>query len=187
MSRRYYGSRRNKYSNETQLFGNQFTVDLEPGEPYPIQGDKYGIAIVPATSIEGTRQIKNLTIRINATNIDMPLHVFVVYVPEGSTLGQIGLDSASGSLYCPPKNLICHGILNPDVIRDGDYVVKRINSSYICLKSPLARNLNSGDKIIMFLFCRDGIVAGNGESHNAQDAINEPVAVVATINYAIKY
>lgn len=146
-SRRNYRTRRayrpiaskTKYSQETNAFSIASSAFDEHNS---LQQTAY--AIVPDTSIQGMRKVKHiqlsLTVGANTDNIS-PLYWAIVYVPEGFNLTSGGATSPNwlqtgGSMYEPNQYIMNCGIVDP-------------SAGPIRFNSPLARNLNSGDKIYL--------------------------------------
>ena len=90
--------------------------------------------IVPATAVEGMRKVKHLTISLSAT-LDSIFYWALVYVPQGTTVGNINLSSTIG-MYEPNQFVMNCGIIDT-------------NAGPIRMSSPIARNLNDGDAIYL--------------------------------------
>lgn len=124
-----------KYSNETFTFADELSFA-------PLK--TYAAAFVPATTIQGTRKLKNFTLSFN-TNLQVPVLFALVYVPEGtqpsdiSYGGLVQTDLVPSTLYEPNQNVIMSGTIGGPNYSVGRY------------KSRLARNLNSGDQIFIVL------------------------------------
>ncbi|KAK8882665.1 hypothetical protein M9Y10_045307 [Tritrichomonas musculus] len=69
------------------------------------------------------------------TNSDIPIFWALLYVPQGNDLSLISLQPA-GSMYEPAQNVIMSGIISKTSAKDT-------------FRSRLARNLNSGDRIVL--------------------------------------
>lgn len=99
------------------------------------------IPIVNATSQEGVRKAKNISISIAtpASQSQVPVngsfYWALIYLPEGQTAGEL---SSTGQLYQPSQFVISSGIVS------GEQGKMRITSR-------LARNLNQGDSIYLLL------------------------------------
>jgi hypothetical protein len=109
------------------------------------QGDTpmYAFLLVPSSSVQGTRKVKNITLKFISTPLRVPLIFAVVYVPEGVdierlTLGK-GTADAPVSLYEPAQNVIMH----------GQFVTQALGPQVF--HTRLARNLQSNDAI--WLLC----------------------------------
>lgn len=145
-SRSYYGRgfsrsvKPVKYSNETYNSTASYTYDgSTPGTQY--------VTLIDAISQTGMRKVKNFTLSITQTPIldsDQAVKAassFVyalVYLPDGvsATSLNIGSGQNSVSLYEPNQNVIMSGVCSSD-------------NGQIRLSTRLARNLNSGDKILL--------------------------------------
>lgn len=165
--RRYYPSygRRTKYSNETRTINGVFEKkDFEIIGNY---ASTNWVDVVPATNTMGVRKVKNFKLNIS-TNMrdgteDLPMSYqwVMVYVPEGQDAGKV--ETELGSLYEPNQN----------VIAQGTGISGQPSRSF----TRLARNLNSGDRIML-------CVIFNGYSDN-WDTIVANIALHA--NFAIAY
>lgn len=95
--------------------------------------------IVDATTLQGMRKVKhvmcNLTLTGSSTGPDAinPLYWAIVYVPQGTNVGALNLNN---SLYEPNQYVMNCGVIDP-------------SAGPIRFSSPIARNLNSGDSIIL--------------------------------------
>ena len=103
-------------------------------------GTTTGQLIVPATTLEGTRKVKHLTINLTSTPGNVQFWWALVYVPQATAVGQItiGTTTAGTSMYEPNQFCINCGIIDPD-------------AGPIRIGSPLGRNLNDGDSIILIV------------------------------------
>ena len=128
-----------KYSQETNSFKIAST-------DFATKNDLEQVAyeVVPSTSIQGMRKVKHMQVSLTVgSNTDSvaPLYWALVYVPEGFNLDSRG-DSlpnwlqTGGSMYEPNQYIMNCGIVDP-------------SAGPIRFYSPLARNLNSGDKIFL--------------------------------------
>lgn len=176
MPRRYrrYRSRRAlksvKYSNETHI---DYDKIIWPAGTIQAHYGKF--ELVPTSTAQGMRKAKNFTLQFSC----VPLNLFtsknyaqyvssmviwaLVYVPEGQENGDL---KDSGSLYEPNQNVIMSGI---------DDISKSVTR-----RTRLARNLNSGDRIV-FLYWVSPI--------NDTQTAPEEIAFISTasLNYAITY
>ena len=95
--------------------------------------------IVPATTLEGMRKVKHLT--VNLTSVGSTQFWWaLVYVPQGTAAGVINVltSATSAGMYEPNQFCMNCGIVDPDAgpIRFG---------------SPIGRNLNDGDSIVLLI------------------------------------
>lgn len=150
-----------KYSSETYAaIATNYRLDLQ---------NQVGIVFTTGTSVLGTRKAKNFTLTIT-TNSAIPFVFALVFVPEGTTPSslnqgteQVGSYLQSVSLYEPNQNVIMSGMFGG--------VSSQINR----YKTRLARNLNSGDIIVLLI---KALVPGEQGSSATVDAM---------LNYAISY
>ena len=125
-----YGSR-DKYSVQQKAL--QFTTDTE--------GDTAKIPVVPAATIEGMRKVKHLTVSVanETTSTDLAFFWALVYVPQGTTPGDIKVTSGGGAgMYEPNQFVMNCGVVDP-------------SAGPIRFTSPIARNLNDGDAIFLIV------------------------------------
>ena len=114
---------RDKYSVEH----NAFSLETNAG------GDA-GQTVVPASTIQGMRKVKHLTVSVAAPSASQayPLYWAIVYVPQGTTANTLAVDG--GGLYEPNQFVMSCGVFDFD-------------GGPLRVKCPLSRNLNSGDTI----------------------------------------
>jgi hypothetical protein len=160
--RRYARSARTvkpvRYSNETISGQDLATLD---------KTSYVASVIVAATDAQGVRKVKNPTLRLvsSPSNPLSPVLWVLAYVPQGFENFQITMGNLGGapvSVYEPNQNVIMSGILNPAGTQDP-----------VTYRSRLARNLESGDRIVLFFY----------------NPAAEPIQVLIsfTFNYAICY
>jgi hypothetical protein len=98
----------------------------------------YGL-LVPGSASQGTRKVKNITLKFISTELKVPLIFAVIYVPEGIEPDKLKLARCAPtqpvSLYEPAQNVIMH----------GQFVTQA--SGPQVFHSRLARNLQSNDAI----------------------------------------
>jgi hypothetical protein len=97
------------------------------------------VEIVPATTVEGMRKVKHVT--VNCTTLaDFPIYWALVYVPQGITPSALNVATTGDqtSLYEPNQFVMSCGIADPQ-------------AGPIRIWSPLARNLNDGDRIVLLV------------------------------------
>ena len=101
-------------------------------------GQTSGQLIVPATTLEGMRKVKHIT--VNLAGLAGQFWWAIVYVPQGTTPGSITIgDTTSGAAMYEP-NQFC---MNCGIVDD--------NAGPIRFSSPIGRNLNDGDSIILLV------------------------------------
>lgn len=128
---------RAKYSIETTTSNQALSAMTADGTTL------YGIAsVVAPTTIQGMRKVKHMQVSMCLQHLaaaynlagGAPILWALVYVPAGQAT--VPAPSTSGSIYEPNQFVIASGIA------DADAGPIRINT-------PLARNLNSGDAIVL--------------------------------------
>lgn len=129
----------------------------------------YGAVVVPATTIQGMRKVKHMQVSVclqhsagaAAAAGGAPILWALVYVPAGQA--SIAPPATSGSIYEPNQFVITSGIA------DAEAGPIRINT-------PLARNLNSGDSIVLTYRLLNG---------NAVYTADTTASVLTMVRYAI--
>jgi len=112
------------------------------------------VDVVPSTAVRGMRKVKHLTISVSGqTGSDadyVGLYWAIVYVPEGYTPQAFSVPTAenpSVDLYAANQFVMDAGVI------DFDAGPQRI-------RTPLSRNLNSGDRIVLLLRTTVGSAIG---------------------------
>lgn len=154
-----------KYSNETIDGGDSFPVYRRPAQGV-VNIPQYQFSLIAPISSQGMRKVKNFTLSF-VSNSEMPLFWALVYVPEGNlpSILSIGTSQASTSLYEPNQNVIMSGLIHA-------------RSAQQTFRTRLARNLNSGDSIV--LVWRQ--ILPEVENYPTDSYTN-----FVTLNYAITY
>lgn len=148
-----------KYSNETSVFTLQ-----------PRQDDTTvttPTTVIASISAQGIRKVKNFTLTFSQPNLAQKFQWALVYVPEGTqpqALAQSSRDTVA-SMYEPNQNVIMSGII----------YYEQAQQTY---RSRLARNLNSGDKIVLVI---------RPLTFVPQAAANSTNTIYACLNYAISF
>lgn len=129
---------RAKYSIETATSNTALIAMTDSGTT------KYGqTVVVPATTIQGMRKVKHMQITVvmqhnddvNAWAGGAPILWALVYAPQGSP-ENLEAPKVDGSVYEPNQFVIASGIADS-------------NAGPVRINTPLARNLNSGDRIVL--------------------------------------
>lgn len=147
-----------KYSNETFVFTQGFQY---------AQNSQVLVVVSSATPVLGTRKAKNFTVNF-LTDSTIPILFALIYVPEGTQPNLItwGSDITGGAvqanaMYNPNQNVILSGIS------------AGFNQGTVRLKTRLARNLNSGDYLLLAI--------------RPMAEFTGTVLFVGSVNYAISY
>lgn len=120
------------------------------------------------------RKVKNFTIGItqspvydsNGTSKSVSSYVYaLVYLPDGvsATALSVGSGQNSVSLYEPNQNVIMSGVCSSD-------------NGQLRLSTRLARNLNSGDKIILLFRPSNAAPGANGDYVNISTICNYSIS-----------
>nr|QIR82160.1 capsid protein [unidentified] len=134
------GGQRDKYSVEQTGF--QLTL------PTTLTNGLYqqAVQVVAPDSAQGMRKVKHLTVNLTLRNANNEIELFwaLVFVPQGYTPNAMYsvTGSVSGSLYEPNQFVMNCGIVDPD-------------AGPIRFRSPISRNLNSGDSIYLIVGATD--------------------------------
>lgn len=197
--RTYYRGRSAKYSNETVCINATATGTVSAGSTFPqtsvpdpqLAQIPKGILVVPATTLMGNRKVKNFTLKIGARGNESPIVGALVYVPEGTTPSDLSTQLATQSLYEPNQNVIMTFLIQPSCDRDANgYVQTMFTPPSVTVSNRLARNLSSGDSIILVMSAIDDINAGDGSRADPDDPTSnshDPLVITGTLNFAIKY
>lgn len=183
----YRSYRSAKYSNETIAFNTQLTNSTDGGISFPVDESVdppfKGVLIVPATNVLGNRKVKNFTIKVTANLNDDPIFGALVYVPEGTEASALQVSGPTQSMYEPNQNVIATFVIPPNCTRGDDASLIEVSApTQVTVSNRLARNLNTGDYIVMIFSSPNGLDAGTGIGGEGP-----PVTVCGTVNYAIKY
>lgn len=169
--RNYFTPRKEKYQY------TPFTVNF-----FLNNGSKGGYqVIVPASKVAGIRKVKNIGFDLT-TNCDVPLIYSVFYLPEGSGEGSISsninkVTAAADDTQDGGLNFVELYAANQWVIGCGSIIQGTIGR----FRSRMARNLNNGDLVLVFVHS-----ANNEPLQIGSDPTNS-VYVSITGSYAIKY
>ena len=135
MARRYSRSRsrggRDKYSVEHTRIAVTTAAELTNGLYQAAAG------VVPATATQGMRKVKHVRISLSPTDNGESTDITwaLVFVPEGYNPNV--LDGNNGhSLYEPNQFVMAAGHVDPA-------------AGPVRISSPISRNLNSGDQILL--------------------------------------
>ena len=121
-----YG-KRDKYSVQQKAFNTTLGA-----------GATVGAVIVPPTNVEGMRKVKHITVNVTGAGQSggegSVLWWAIVYLPQGTTLGTINIDGTA--MYEPNQFVMNCGIADS-------------TAGPIRFSSPISRNLNDGDSIVL--------------------------------------
>jgi len=98
-----------------------------------------GIVVVPASTVQGMRKVKHLTVNLSTT-ADAGLFWALVFVPEGYNPNALfPAGSISGNaMYEPNQYVMNCGVCDPQ-------------AGPVRFSSRISRNLNSGDRLYLVL------------------------------------
>ena len=174
MPRKYYRKRyvnKDKYSIETRIYQTDQTEDwalVDSSSTLGTQDSHQRVyEVVSPTNVQGVRKVKHFTLTFtsNSTGELKPLAYALVYVPEGYGFNNIRIPTegnlAPVNMYEPNQFVISQGVLD-------------FSGGPLRIRSPLSRNLNSGDRIMIVLSA--GVEWGWDTSQ-----------YTGTISYAISY
>lgn len=185
LRRRYYRTGRQRYSNETTTIGFQMSGQINAGVNFPenetspgVVSDR-GITVVPTATIQGTRKVKNITLKITGQYLTAPVFCALVYVPEGTLPNALNLGNGT-SFYEPNQNVITSFVLPQTVqfnVSGTTTEAIPTGQTTYTISTRLARNLASGDRVVL-------IMAAGGNLLYSPDTKGY---ICGTANYAIKY
>ena len=130
--KKYYRGNRDKYSVEQQA--GQLDI--------PAAAQAYA-TVVPSTAIQGMRKVKHLTISVagdeSSSSMTPPSSSYwaLVYVPQGTQPNTMNLTGTTG-MYEPNQFVMNCGVFD-------------FSAGPTRIRSPLSRNLNSGDSIVLIM------------------------------------
>ena len=144
MVRRYYRrtprNNKDKYSVEqtmisTPLSSTWTSVPAVEGSTRATK--QFAISVIPPTAEQGMRKVKHFTLSFT---MGQDLAYALVYVPDGYEPNSINVPEAGMaiSMYEPNQFVISQGVIDS-------------NGGPLRIRSPLSRNLNSGDSIYLIL------------------------------------
>jgi hypothetical protein len=162
MSRRSRPVKAVKYSSETSAgYAINATINSQATAVYDC---------VAAIAAQGTRKVKNFTLRLSSS---LPgssgLLVALIYVPQGFPDSAIVLKASDMAHTSPPVSMFEP---NQNVILTG--YMPTINEGQVTYRSRLARNLDSGDRIVFCLY-------------NPLATAVTQISLSFVVNYAIAY
>ena len=163
MPRRYRRTNfrnRDKYSVEQTIIN---TPSSSTWQLYPASGNlddsrQIDFPILPPTDTQGMRKIKHFLLSFTSTVDNQPFYYALVFVPAGYEPQRINLPNEGTAVgaYDANQFVISQGVLD-------------FSGGPLRIRSPLSRNINSGDSIYLILATYDGVDAG----------------ILASIKYAI--
>ena len=142
--RRYYKrtANKDKYSIEQTLINLPPSTEWQEFPAVPelniAQTKQFAISVIPPTEIQGTRKVKHFTLTFSGGDGSKPLYYSLIYVPSGYEPQRINIPSSGFAISAYDANqfIISQGVLD-------------FTGGPLRIKSPLSRNLNSGDSIFL--------------------------------------
>ena len=141
--RRYRYRNKDKYSIEqtciyTSTSANWPVVAADP-DNLTQESRQFSISVTPPTTIQGMRKVKHLTLSLSnytSTGESIPIVYAIVYVPQGYEPQPINYPAADSgtSLYPANQFVMSSGVID-------------FSGGPCRIRTPLSRNLNSGDSI----------------------------------------
>lgn len=153
MPRRFYRRRhfaKDKYSIEQTIINaptsGQWT--LLPATATLAATRQINFSILPPTDLQGMRKVKHFTISFTSTSDADPFYYALVFVPAGYEPQRINLPAEGTAIdaYDANQFVISQGVLD-------------FSGGPLRIRSPLSRNLNSGDSVFLLLATYDGVDA----------------------------
>ena len=135
MPKVYYKKRRT-YSGR-----DKYSVEQRAGYLEIPAAQQAWAVVVPDSSVEGMRKVKHITVSLAhqevTTEYSGIAYWALVYVPQGTTPNTMTL-SGTTSMYEPNQFVMNAGVVD-------------FNAGPVRFTSPVSRNLNSGDKIVLIM------------------------------------
>nr|QZA75074.1 putative ORF1 [Po-Circo-like virus 51]QZA75077.1 putative ORF1 [Po-Circo-like virus 51] len=154
-----------KYSNETFNASFAYVWATTPTTSM--------VTMIPAVESLGMRKVKNFTLSItqsptldssNTVKAASSFMYALVYLPDGVTANTLSIgNSTAASLYEPNQNVIASGVCSS-------------SNGQFRLSSRLARNLNSGDRVVLLL-----------RPTSSTGTANDRTNISVILNYSITY
>lgn len=142
---RYRTKNRDKYSVEQTVLNTPALSlwDTVQGDATHATNHQYAAMMVPPSDTEGMRKVKHLTLTFSngaASEENIPLLYALVFVPSGYVANKIQYPAGGNAtnLYDPNQFVMSCGVLD-------------FSGGPLRIRTPLARNLNSGDSIWLVL------------------------------------
>ena len=134
---RYYRRRYRPYPKKKWEVQNK-AVTIETGrDPQTEQVTHAEVPLFEASGTEGRRTIKNISVQLTTP---LSFRWAIIYVPQGTQIGQL--------LQQPPSSAISIYEPNQNVMAAGAY---DSGSGPNRIFTPLARTLNSGDRVFLMI------------------------------------
>jgi len=147
--RRHFGNK-DKYSVEQTIINapNSGQWDLFPATEVLGATRQVNYSILPPTDVQGMRKIKHFQITFTSTSDSLPFYYALVFVPAGYNPQRINLpvEGTAIAAYDANQFVISQGVLD-------------FSGGPLRIRSPLSRNLNSGDSIFLCLATYDQVEA----------------------------
>ena len=139
--RRSYRNR-DKYSVEQTIIRTPLFSEWEllPDTEVLAETRQIAYSIIPPTDLQGMRKVKRFNLTFTSTNDSAGLYYALVYVPAGYAPQRVQIPQAGIAIQAYDANqfVISQGVLD-------------FSGGPLRIRSPLARNLNSGDSIYLIL------------------------------------
>ena len=102
-------------------------------------------SIIPPTDVQGMRKVKHFTLTFSANTDVSILYYALVFVPQGYSPQRVNIPliGYASPAYSANQFVISQGLLDT-------------NAGPLRIRSPLSRNLNSGDSIYLLFAVPDG-------------------------------
>ena len=121
---------------------DKYSVEQQAGAlQVPANSQAYA-TIVPDTGVQGMRKVKHLTVSLASHEVTSQTatqlaYWALVYVPQGTTPNTMNITGTSG-MYEPNQFVMNCGCVD-------------FSAGPVRFSSPVSRNLNSGDKIVLIM------------------------------------
>ena len=135
---------------------DKYSVEQRAGVLTPLAGGQASVTIVPDTGVGGMRKVKHLSVSVAAQEVAGGIahtaYWVLAYVPQGTSTGNINITGAN--MYEPNQFVMNCGVVD-------------FSAGPVRFTSPVSRNLNSGDSIVLVML--------------------NPAGEAATYRYCVRY
>ena len=118
---------------------DKYSVEQRAGTISIPASQQAWVQVVPDSSIEGMRKVKHVTVSVASSGSGGSTVAWwaLVFVPQGTSPSTLNISGTAG-MYEPNQFVMNCGTFDS-------------NAGPVRITSPLSRNLNSGDKIVLIL------------------------------------
>ena len=129
-----------KYYRKTRGSRDKYSVEQQAGGLEIPPNSQAWATVVADTAIQGMRKVKHLTVSLASSEGgegDAYSYWCLVYVPQGTAPNLMNITGTTG-MYEPNQFVMNCGVAD-------------FSAGPVRFRSPISRNLNSGDKIVLIM------------------------------------